>query len=320
MSASSEGREYALPMRIQARAGSEAEELYAKGATLPGNKLPMPKAIANGIGPEPLADLIFHGGKVVPKMEFQNIFLGRNADWREQDAVSINIAIDMAMNDKRLNNVMAQYFPGRSLECHMRESFIANEDKSAILDEPDIQNLVMRFYDSGRIEKSGLNSCLFNFVLPPGTILKLDHSTSLGGLGGYHGSIHITHNGKPVTLYYSANVYSEVLADGRENGIVVFDRPWKNVVATLYHEINEYRTDADVKDAIINNDNDFLGWMSRSGKEVGDQPIIKAGEEGNLGLVFQEVENAQKTRTIPIQFMYSNTVHGAEGPINTRDL
>ena len=34
------------------------------------------------------------------------------------------------------------------------------------------------------------------------------------------------------------------------NGIPVFDRPWKNVVATLYHELNEARTDADVEDAI----------------------------------------------------------------------
>jgi len=34
------------------------------------------------------------------------------------------------------------------------------------------------------------------------------------------------------------------------NGIPVFDEPWKNVVATFYHELNEARTDADVEDAI----------------------------------------------------------------------
>ena len=46
----------------------------------------------------------------------------------------------------------------------------------------------------------------------------------------YHGSMHIEHNergGKPITLYYSANVYSEVQASGKENGIAVFSKPWK---------------------------------------------------------------------------------------------
>src|SRR5215472_5023709 len=66
----------------------------------------------------------------------------------------------------------------------------------------------------------------------------------------YHGSVHFEDNGKQVTVYYSANVFSQPLANGRENGIAVFDAPWKNVVATLYHEMNEFRTDPDVRDAI----------------------------------------------------------------------
>jgi hypothetical protein len=90
----------------------------------------------------------------------------------------------------------------------------------------------------------------------------------------------------------------------------VFDKPWKNVVGTLYHEINEFRTDADVGDAIRTNDNDFLGWVSRSGEECGDQPITRAG---SLNLIFKQVQVAGQR--VPVQFMYSNAVHGAEGPI-----
>src|SRR5512142_2055630 len=67
--------------------------------------------------------------------------------------------------------------------------------------------------------------------------------------------------------YYAIGVYSEQLADGSTNGIPVFDAPWKNVVATFYHELNEARTDADVEDAIrAGNDpsaTKFLGWVSR---------------------------------------------------------
>jgi hypothetical protein len=112
--------------------------------------------------------------------------------------------------------------------------------------------------------------------MPSGTVLELDGSTSLRGLGGYHGSLHIQRGGKTLTLYYSANFYSEIGANGRENGIAVLKQPWKNVVCTLYHEINEFRTDADVSDAIKQNSNYFLGWTSRRGHEVGDQPIFKA--------------------------------------------
>src|SRR5262249_39763776 len=126
------------------------------------------------------------------------------------------------------------------------------------------------------------------------------------------GSVHIVRNGKKTTLYYSANVFSQMLSPVKENGIVVFDKPWKNVVGTLYHEINEFRTDADVNDAIQKRSNDFLGFASRSGREVGDQPIFAA--DGNLNLVFKEVLDG--TKKVPVQFMYSNAVHGAEGPIN----
>src|SRR5439155_8383945 len=80
----------------------------------------------------------------------------------------------------------------------------------------------------------------FNLVLPPDTILKLDGSSSLSGLGGYHGSVHFSRGGQRRTLYYSANVYSAIRA-GRRNGIPFFSNPWKNVVCTLYHELIEFQ-------------------------------------------------------------------------------
>ena len=56
----------------------------------------------------------------------------------------------------------------------------------------------------------------------------------LEGLGGYRGSVHVrTGQGRRGTLFYSVDVYSEFMPNGRENGIVVFDQPSKNVVATL---------------------------------------------------------------------------------------
>jgi hypothetical protein len=301
------------PMRIQARPGSTAEKRYFQKAALP-QPWPMPKAIAAGIDPSPLDDLIFHGGKVVPRMEFQNLYLGGPESWTDEDIGNIDRAILIAMRDKRLNNVMKQYFPGVPLDCGMRESFIFDEAKPKSLNEGEVQDIVIRCFDGGLIDQSGLDSCIFNLVLPSGSVLRLDGASSLNGLGGYHGSVHVQRGSRRVTLYYSANVFSEVGPNGRENGIVAFDRPWKNVVGTLYHELNEFRTDPDVNDANTHGNNDILGWTSRQGKEVGDQPIFAAGEAGDLRLVFKEVQNTSGTRRIPVQFMYSNKAHGAEGP------
>jgi hypothetical protein len=303
------------PMRIQARPGSAAEARYYTRSQLPGTPWPQPKAIAPGISPAPLDDLMFHGGKVVPQMEFQNVYLGGEASWKASDVTSIDAAILRAMRFKGLNNVLTQYFPGAKVSCDMRDSFVLDEAKPARLGEPEVQAKVVSLLQDGLVDDADLATCIFNLVLPSGTVLKLDSSSSLNGLGGYHGSVHVKHKGKRVTLYYSANVYSEIRADGSENGIAVFDQPWKNVVGTLYHELNEFRTDADVNDAIATGSNDFLGWTSRAGHEIGDQPIFQAGQ--NLKLVFKEIAMPPGRRRTPVQLLYSNAAHGAEGPLST---
>ena len=301
------------PMRVQARQGSLAEKrLYAKSA-LPGGAWPMPRAVRSGIDPSPLDDLIYHGGRVVPEMRFQNIYLGTAGAWTQSDMASIDGAICLAMRDRRLNKVMAQYFPGAVLTCDPRVSLVVKVDQAHELDERDVQATIIALYDHCEdLDKSDLDATIFNLLLPPGATLRLDASSSLEGLGGYHGSVRIQRRGKSLTLYYSASVYSQMLSPTRENGIVAFDSPWKNVVGTLYHELNEFRTNPDVSDAIQTGNNDLLGWMSRRGAECGDQPIFAARSRD---LVFQEVVAAPGTRRIPVQLMYSNAAHGAELPV-----
>jgi hypothetical protein len=61
-----------------------------------------------------------------------------------------------------------------------------------------------------------------------------------------------------------------------------------------------------------------LGWASRQGRECGDQPIFSAGPNA-LDLVFQEIAAGDGGRPLPVQFLYSNVVHGPEGPIDSPD-
>jgi hypothetical protein len=83
---------------------------------------------------------------------------------------------------------------------------------------------------------------------------------SSSGLGGYHGSVHPNSS---TTVYYAIGVFSENL-NGGTNGIVALDAPWKNIVTTFYHELNEARTNPDVEDADrLNNESGILGWINR---------------------------------------------------------
>ena len=305
-------------MRIQARPGSPVEARHYRYPEHRWAQLE-PDAIAPGIPPDPSADLVFHGGKTVPQMVFQNVFLGGRASWLASDIDQINTAITLAMQDRRLNNVVGQFFDvGVKLTCDPRPLFVLEEPKPATVDELHAKQLVTRLVQQGKLSDSDLGSTIFNLLLPPGAVLKLDQDTSLDGLGGFHESVHFQHNGRSQAAYFSANVFSQKLPNGRVNGIPAFDASWKDVVGTLYHEMNEFRTDADVGDAIEQNNDDFLGWMGAQG-EIGDQPISAAGAAGNLSLVFQEIILLMGGGRVPVQFLYSNAVHGAEGPIDQPD-
>ncbi|HUP61042.1 MAG TPA: pre-peptidase C-terminal domain-containing protein [Thermoanaerobaculia bacterium] len=300
--------DFPYPMRIQVAPGSEAEYRHYRTVRRRSDEMIAREALAPGVSASPQDDLIFRGGKVLPQMGFQNIYLGRASDFAPGDVESIDDAITRLMRDEQLQSVIQQYFVGRKLTYDVAPSVMLDENRPNEMDEPDVQNKLMDLFDRNLILASDHDRTVFNLVLPPDTVLKLNGSSSLDGLGGYHGSVHFSRGGQSRTLYYSANVYSAVRA-GRRNGIPFFNTPWKNVVCTLYHELIESQTDPDVSDAIRQNDHRFIGFNSNRGQEIGDQPI----SANSLDRVFREVLTLPGPRATPVQFMYSNAVHGAEG-------
>jgi hypothetical protein len=246
---------------------------------------------------------------------------------------NIDHALAEAMSDARLTAILQQYFTGP-----VATAFDGSEPQPgpapALVSQGDIEARVADLDAQGKFRNYQLESTVFVFLLPSGTVLNTDavvtgalrHSNGVGalrrrgvpphdqddsfhGLGGYHGSVHTT---AARTVYYAVGVYSETRPDGAVNGIPVFDEPWKNVVATFYHELNEARTDPDVEDAIRTGSNAYLGWVSHRGEECGDFPIFEAGTE--LTKVFKEIASANESGTVPVQCLYSNRVHGPEWP------
>src|SRR5262245_57042743 len=161
------------PMKVQVRTNSRSGNYYQKNAGLPGVHLPHPSAIAPGVNPAPLHDLIFHGGKTVPQMQYRNYFIGGTASWKASDIASIDAALAAAMRDRRLNNMLSQYFPGTKMSCDVIDSQILEIPKPKSFGEPDVQNLVKKLFTDGSLPSSDLSSTIFNFMLPSGSELRL---------------------------------------------------------------------------------------------------------------------------------------------------
>lgn len=319
-------------MRVLVRSGSTAEaKRHPRGL----NREPRGRALAPGFPATPQHDLKFRGGRTIAHLAFTNFFVGGATAWQQSDVDNINRALAASMSDPKLNNVMCQYFGNQAITSNFLGSHFTGTKKPKKVTETSAKKMVTDLFDAGQLNGVSFPSTLVNLLLPSGAVLtdgtgpgkeqddhddddkhhaagtpEAEEASSLEGLGGYHGSVDV----KGTRIYYSVGVYSERLANGKDNGIPVFDQPWKNIVATFYHELNEARTDPDVDDAIQTGKvKGVIGWNSDDGEECGDFPVFEAGDAGSLALVFKEV--AVQGGTAPVQFQYSNAVHGPEGPI-----
>jgi hypothetical protein len=306
-------------LNVVARPRSRAARAYRSWIGLSGAG----EVLAPGIRRHPRFDLVDHGGKTIPSLTYVSFYLGGAAQWAQSDVDSIDSALAGAMTDSALNEIVGQYFGGQAPTTNPQPSQVLDLQPPANTDKSAVEQVVGQLQSNGNLAGADLSLTVANLMLPPGTVLLdsggalerqgLDEEAadSLHGLGGYHGSVHLDGG----VVYYAVGVYSQTLAGGQDNGIVAFADPWKNVVATFYHELNEARTDADVEDAIRAGSDpqaeSFLGWTARQGYEVGDFPVFEA--QGDLALVFKEVPLAAGG-TAPIQLLWSNRVHGPEQP------
>jgi hypothetical protein len=271
-----------------------------------------------GFPADPTLNLERFAGKTIEQLTFTNVYLGGAAGWRSDDIQQIDWALPAAMQDSHLNNVLAQYFPDGKPTTAFKPSRILEDAVPDRVYRDTIESLVGSLDQSGALAGFDLAASVFCLLLPEGVVLVDGLSTapngvdSKHGLGGYHGSVHAKRGSTTETVYYAVCAYSD-----DTNGISVFPDAWKNTCAVFYHELCEARTDPDVEDAIragnSSHANEFLGWYSPQGGEIGDIPLEEAG--GNLKSIMREVKLAAGSKTVPVQFMWSNAVGGPEGPI-----
>lgn len=284
-------------------------------------------SLAAGFKPHPALDLKNHRGRVIADLVFTNRYLGGGAVWPAGDRESIDTALSALLQDPDLQGVIAQYYPGK-ITSRMLPSVTLDGTVGPKFFKDDVEALVTQLVRDGSLGPADLGNSVICLMLPPDVLLVDGLSTDAGaerkgvspehprhrrpvlvdedqvdsqhGLGGYHGSVHVG----LATAYYAVSVYSQ-----GGNGIDAFDKPWKNVVATQYHELCEARTDPDVEDVIRTGDASKLGWYSQRGGEIGDIPMKLA--EPDLSLVMREAVLRNGT-TAPMQLQWSNRSHGPE--------
>ncbi len=271
-------------------------------------------------------DLKFRGGRTIPNLTYVNLFIGGPTKWNNGVRQWIDYGLEAGMTDPHLNHVMMQYFNSQPVTTDFRGSFWMSGYQPQRVSQANIKQVVRLLHQQGSFNGMPLDSTVVNFLLPSGVILDDPdlgtsaasalsrtipadrEASSTSGLGGYHGSIRVGQQ----AIYYSVVVYAERHSNGVTNGIPVFAEPWKNIVATAYHQLQETRTNPDVDDATATGQERYLGWTSDRGQELGDYPLEAATP---LTKVFTEVPLADGSDAIPVQLLYSNAVHGPEGPL-----
>jgi len=293
-------------------------------------------ARAAGFPARPGLNLHYFGGRTIEHLTFTNVYLGGKAAWSPDDVKQIDTSLAAAMSDPHLNNVIAQYDADGKTSTTFKPSRFLEGPLPPRVFRDVIEGFVAALDHAGALSGFDLATTVFNFMLPHGIVLvdgsskgaqeqhesdeshlnpaMAEHDEAVDskhGLGGYHGSIHAKRGSKTDAVLYAVGVYAQ-----GTNGIVAFDKPWKSICATFYHELCEARTDPDVEDSIRAGDTPaaerLLGWYSPKGGEIGDIPLDEAP---TLGAVMQEVPLSSGGHTVPIQLMWSNAVGGPEGPI-----
>lgn len=99
-------------LHIIAMPESRAEEVYIprSAQVRAANVQTAAPAVTAAIASHPEYDVVYKGGRTLPNLTFTSFYLGGDSSWNATDRANIDRAIAAAMSDRRLNNVMQQYF------------------------------------------------------------------------------------------------------------------------------------------------------------------------------------------------------------------
>ncbi|MBX7137788.1 MAG: hypothetical protein K1X83_07370 [Oligoflexia bacterium] len=210
--------------------------------------------------------LEYHGGKVLNKPLFYSLYLGTY--WKTpkgQDALKYNDQFTKDFMQSPQMGFWKEYNAGKGRFVGSKTISSSNLPKR--IDEYKLMEVIEEQLRSGHVAKPN-SQTVYTVYLPPGSILVAsDGTTSLDGLGGYHGSYD---RADGTRVYYAAIAYGQ-----GNNGIPFSADPRDNLSIVASHEWTEAVTDPDVN-------NGTLAWYDERLGEVSDIPM-------NMGMQLDEV-------------------------------
>src|SRR5262249_54369421 len=157
-----------------------------------------------------------------------NFYVAGQTAWKDADIQKIDSALAAAMSDQHLNNVMMQYFDNQPITTKSANSVKLPGPAPAVFSQGDAEALAVALNSQHALTALGRTSTFVNLLLPPGTVLTTDEAptsavrslaaaptkedraiphedeaSSQNGLGGFHGSVHLTMSGVAQTIYYA---------------------------------------------------------------------------------------------------------------------
>ncbi len=289
--------------------------------------------------------LVFRGGRTIADLSYKNFYYG--ATWAPPPGpdsagnphvaarAAIEPALAAAMQDAGLNGILAQYVPGQAIRATpLTSEVIADDvrpDPDAPFDETDIRRVVAGLLSAGRLGGLDFATTAINVVLPMGMTLAVagldeaarppgvkpmpgvpnDAPNASTAIAGYHGTVPLQQSGASHDILYSVVVWS----DGA-TGIPVPGWPaWQAITATLYHELQEIRTNPDVDQAVRTGDSRFIAWNTdpldgpdgSDCREIADLPLILNHDSQHQAFMLASVAGPDGQQIqVPIQRLWCN--------------
>jgi hypothetical protein len=286
--------------------------------------------------------LVYRGGRTIRDLTFKTFYYG--AVWQgvppppivnphAAARALIDETLAIGMSDPGLNGLLSQYFNGDAISATALPSAVITDAPRTVtpnvpFNENDLRTVLTSLVPNG-MAGLDLTSTVVNIVLPMGMSLEIlgvdqaarppgtkvmpgvpcDAPNHSSGIAGYHGSMAIT--GLNTDLLYSVVVWS----DGSTGIPVPGWQGWENIVATLYHELQETRTDPDVDCATRTGDNHYIGWNTDpiqgpdglDCREIADLPLILHSDNPFAAFARVPVSVPGGTTVqVPVQLMWSN--------------
>jgi len=109
-------------------------------------------------------NLVYRGGRTIASLWYKNVYVGAST-WNREEARTIDAALEAAMADPGLNDVLQQYFD-TPISAVFLGSELSPDPAPRVVSRASLERSILRRFKSGDFAGADFENTVFNF-LPP---------------------------------------------------------------------------------------------------------------------------------------------------------